>query len=125
MNGIRLVLDTNANISLIRGNKSLLDFTNKADFVGISIISFIEFLSFSNLSENDRHLFEEISKEAEILNINKEDHILINHIIQIWKDYRLKLPDAILVATAISNKSDLITNDKSFQKLQGLTVINF
>ncbi len=41
------------------------------------------------------------------------------------KDYRLKLPDAILAATAISNKSDLITNDKSFKKLQELTVITF
>ncbi len=45
MSGIRLVLDTNAINSLIRGNTPL-DSTNKADFVGISIISFIEFLSF-------------------------------------------------------------------------------
>ncbi len=124
MSGIRLVLDTNAINSLIRGN-TLLDSTNKADFVGISIISFIEFLSFSNLSEKRSLLFEEISKEAEILNINKEDHILINHIIQMRKDYRLKLPDAILAATAISNKSDLIRNDKSFKKLQEITVITF
>jgi len=124
MSGIRLVLDTNAINSLIPGN-SLLDSTNKADFVGISIISFIEFLSFSNLSEKRSSLFEEISKEAEILNINKEDPILINHIIQMRKDYRLKLPDAILAATAISNKSDLIRNDKSFKKLQEITVITF
>lgn len=124
MSGIKLVLDTNAINSLIRGNTPL-DSTNKADFVEISIISFIEFLSFSNLSEKRSSLFEEISKEAEILNINKEDHILINHIIQMRKDYRLKLPDAILAATAISNKSDLITNDKSFKKLQEITVITF
>ena len=125
MSGIRLVLDTNAIISLIRGNELLLDSTNKADFVGISIISFIEFLSFSNLSENDRQLFEEITKEMEILDINNEDNKLINLIIQIRKDYRLKLPDAILTATAISSNSDLITNDKAFQKLQEITVITF
>ncbi len=61
----------------------------------------------------------------EILDINNEDNKLINLIIQIRKDYRLKLPDAILAATVILSNSDLITNDKAFQKLQEITVITF
>jgi predicted nucleic acid-binding protein len=61
----------------------------------------------------------------EILDINNEDNKLINLIIQMRKDYRLKLPEAILAATAISSNSDLITNDKAFQKLQEITVITF
>jgi len=66
MSGIRLVLDTNAINSLIRGNTPL-DSTNKADFVGISIIGFIEFLSFLIFQKNDRHYLKKSVKKRKFL----------------------------------------------------------
>ena len=59
MSGKRFILDTNAIVSLLKGNKSLVDSVEHAEWVGISIISKIEFLAFPDLSEPDARLFEE------------------------------------------------------------------
>jgi len=53
MNGNRYILDTNAVISLLKGNNFLLNIAENAEWVGISIISYIEFLAFPELSDED------------------------------------------------------------------------
>nr|WP_238718127.1 hypothetical protein [Petrachloros mirabilis] len=60
MNGNRYILDTNAIVALLQGNAQLLQLLQllqKADWIGISIISRIEFLVFAGLTESDRQLF--------------------------------------------------------------------
>ncbi|MFC2154923.1 hypothetical protein ACFLRB_00330 [Acidobacteriota bacterium] len=49
MSGKRFILDTNAIVSLLKGNESLVDSVEHAEWVGISIISKIEFLAFPEL----------------------------------------------------------------------------
>ncbi len=46
MNGKRFLLDTNAIVSLLEGNTALVECVEEAEWVGISIISKIEFLAF-------------------------------------------------------------------------------
>jgi tRNA(fMet)-specific endonuclease VapC len=50
MSGKRLFLDTNAIISLLNYNEELLELTGRAEWIGVSIISYIEFLAFPGLS---------------------------------------------------------------------------
>ncbi len=57
MSGKRYVLDTNAIIALLQGSTMLVQLLQDADWVGISVISQIEFLAFSGLSEDDRRLW--------------------------------------------------------------------
>jgi tRNA(fMet)-specific endonuclease VapC len=113
MNGRRLLLDTNAIICLLKGeNKSLVRFVEQADWVGISIISKLEFLAFPDLLESDAALFEEFQERIDIIDLADIDVNLISKIIAIRKSHKLKLPDAIIIATAITNACLLITADK-------------
>lgn len=125
MSGTRYLLDTNAVIAITKGNEELLFRLNTANFVAFSIISIIEFLSFPNLSQKDKSVFEEIITEAFVFNLTFDDKKLIEAISKIRIYNRLKLPDAILAATAMINNCTLISNDKEFAKVIDLTTINF
>ncbi len=57
MNG-RFLLDTNAVIALLNGIPSLFQTLQSANWIGISIITELEFLSFSGLSTHDEILFQ-------------------------------------------------------------------
>jgi hypothetical protein len=54
MPGERYLLDTNAIIALLQGNQQLIELLQDAEWIGISIISQIEFLVFPGLNEADR-----------------------------------------------------------------------
>ena len=53
----RLVLDTNAIVALLNGSCGLSSVVEKANWIGISIINYLEFLSYTGLSPEDRALF--------------------------------------------------------------------
>ncbi|UKO97335.1 PIN domain-containing protein [Nostoc sp. UHCC 0870] len=53
------------------------------------------------------------------------DAVLIEKIIEIRQQYRLKLPDAIIAAMTINNSASLVTADREFAKVTILTVINW
>ncbi len=113
MNGKRYLLDTNAIISLLKGeNKSLVRCVEQAEWVGISIISKLEFLAFPDLLDSDAALFEEFQERIDIIDLTDMDVNLILKIIDTRKSHKLKLPDAIIIATAITRGSILITADK-------------
>ena len=57
MSGNRYLLDTNAIIALLQKDSNLVKLLQNADWVGVSVISQIEFLAFSGLSEADLRLF--------------------------------------------------------------------
>lgn len=50
---------------------------------------------------------------------------LIDIIASIRTSYKIKLPDAIIAATAIYKNAVLISNDKDFEKITSLKVINY
>ena len=52
------------------------------------------------------------------------DAVLIEKIIEIRQQHRLKLPDAVIAAMAIQNSATLVTADREFGKVTILTVIN-
>ncbi len=57
--------------------------------------------------------------------ILKIDDEIIKQTIRIRKKYKLKMPDAIIAATAITNDFTLISdNDKDYLKIYGLKYIN-
>ncbi len=55
MNGNRYLLDTNAIVALLQGNPQITRLLQNADWIGISVISQIEFLAFSGLSQADNY----------------------------------------------------------------------
>ena len=123
MNGKRLLLDTNAVISLLQGNPNLLSQCQSAKWVGISIISRLEFLCFDGLTAADRQTFEQFLKNVEIVSLEAQNMPLLDRIITIRIGNRLKLPDAIIAASAIVNGADLVTADKEFAAIKDLIIV--
>lgn len=125
MSGNRYLLDKNAIVALLQGTSQLIQLLLNADWIGISVISQIEFLAFSGLGQNDRQLFQQFLQRVEVIGLVSIDTGLIEKIIEIRQQYKLKLPDAIIAAMAIQNSASLVTADQEFAKVTVLTVINW
>lgn len=125
MSGNRYLLDTNAIVALLQGTARLIQLLQNADWIGISVISQIEFLAFSGLSQAERQLFQQFLQRVEVIGLVSTDTVLIEKIIEIRQQFRLKLPDAIIAAMAIQNSASLVTADQEFAQVTVLTVINW
>lgn len=121
----RHILDTNAIVALLQGNAQLIQLLHKADWLGISIISQIEFLVFPGLTEGDRQLFQEFLQRVEVIDLTTKNATLLHRIIEIRQQYRLKLPDAVIAAITIHHLASLVTADREFAKVSGLAVVNW
>lgn len=125
MSGNRYLLDTNAIIALLQKDPSLIKLLPGAEWVGISIISQLEFLVFSGLSEADRELFQQFLQRVEVINLSSQNKSLIKQIIFIRQQYRLKLPDAIITAMAIQHSAKLVTRDVQLNRVAELTIVDW
>jgi predicted nucleic acid-binding protein len=74
------------------------------------------------LSEEDIKLFNIFVSDIEVVEVLSSNLKLIKDIIRLRKKYSIKLPDAIIAASAIYSNSVIITNDKHFNKVEELTV---
>ena len=88
--------------------------------MGISILSQIEFLAFPNLSENDGRIFQKFSEAVDVVGLDRTERALIDRIVSLRIQYRLKLPDAIIAATAFERGAILITDDRQLRKLSAV-----
>jgi tRNA(fMet)-specific endonuclease VapC len=124
MNG-KLLLDTNAVIALLNGDAKLQKACGHATWIGISIITELEFLSFSKISANDVALFQKFKSRIKVIDLMSSDTTMLNEIIDLRSSYNIKLPDAIVAAAAMSNNADLVTNDSIFNRVPTLTLLKF
>jgi len=124
MNG-RYLLDTNAVIALLQNSPTLLTQLEAAEWVAISIVTYLEFLSFSNLDRHDRALFLEFAARIDVLDLKIEQTSLIDRILELRSQNRLKLPDAIIAATSIEYDATLLTRDRQLLNQLNLTCQDF
>lgn len=124
MNG-RFLLDTNAVVALLKGNSTLDQILQSANWVGISIITELEFLAFSGLSAQDEALFQQFKERVEIVELKMSDSDLLRRIIAIRQLGNHKMPDAIIAASALERMSSLLTQDVGFSKIPNLSVQRF
>ncbi|ABL66631.1 type II toxin-antitoxin system VapC family toxin [Chlorobium phaeobacteroides] len=113
----RYVLDTNAVIYLLNGR---LAFQLPEGEFAVSVISKIELLSFSSLSESEEQKIHELLRELEQIPLNDEVSRVTIELRK--KNNKLKLPDAVIAATAIINNAILLTNDQIFSGIEELRV---
>jgi len=123
MNGERYLLDTNAIVALLRGESNTVYLPQSADRIGISVISQIEFLAFTGLSEADRSLFAQLLQRIHVVGLSGNDNELIERIVRLRQECRLKLPDAIIAASALTIRATLLTADRHFYSVPKLQVI--
>ncbi len=88
----------------------------------ISFITEIELLSWNPPDESDLKIYQTFVTNSLRIGINDE---IISEAIRIRKEFKLKLPDAIIAATALTNDLTLIAdNDKDFSHIQELNYLN-
>lgn len=111
MNGKRYFFDTNAIVALLKGNSEITNLANKADLIAISVISCLEFFAFASLSEVDKDLFERFVARVTVVDLAMHNPVLLDAISEIRTKSSLKLPDAIIAASAKSVSAALVTAD--------------
>jgi predicted nucleic acid-binding protein len=119
----RYLADTNTIIDYLENKlpEKSIQLLDSIDIL-LSVISRIELLVWKNATEDQLNILNEFINASIVFNLS-EDVIL--KAIEIRKTYRLKLPDAIIAATAITNTLTLITrNLVDFEKISQLTCID-
>lgn len=113
MNGNKYLADTNILLYLIAGNKGVLDYLN--DEFYISEITEIELLGNKNITALQHSSRTKIIDSCTIITLSENIKKLT---IQLKQLYTLKIPDAIIAATAIYLNLPLLTADKDFKKIK-------
>ena len=125
MSGERLLLDTNAIVALLKGSADLSMLTSGASWIGISVISELEFLCFPRLSNADETCFRRLLERVEVIGLGAEDVELTEAAIRIRKEHALRIPDAIIGATAQVHGAILVTADTDFSRVPDLPIHSF
>ena len=88
----------------------------------LSVISRIELLAWSKISPQQLQQLNGFISASHIYNLSEE---IIQKTIEIRKWHNLKLPDAIIAATAVANSLTLITrNISDFKNLPAIEMLN-
>jgi predicted nucleic acid-binding protein len=113
MSGTKFLLDTNIIIGIIKGNdESLVVLQDRAvemDMCAYSFISRIELLGYPEITNAEIEDIQNILASMTYLSITQ---LVEDMAIQIRRQYKLKIPDAIIAAMAKVNDLDLITLDQ-------------
>jgi hypothetical protein len=110
-----ILLDTNILLYFL-GGRLLKPLPSGLYFV--SVITEIELLSYPSITSDEKAKIIDFLNKISVVSI---DSNIKNLTIELRKNYRLRLPDAIISATAQSLNAILITNDL---KLTNITEIN-
>jgi len=120
----RYVLDTNVVVDFLSGKKSVVSALNESSKISISIITVVEYLANKNLSASQHQIFEKFLNTIHNIEIpSSPSSNFIQLCIKIRKNFKLKLPDAIIAASAIHSKSILVSRDAAFKKVKELKLL--
>jgi len=121
MSGDRLFVDTNILIYLLGGDREVATILDGKEIV-ISFITELELLSFPKLTKPQTRIIKSLLKDCKVVNLNQEIKDLT---IEIRKSYKLKLPDAIIAASASYFNAPLFTADSSLTKVELIDIIKY
>ena len=123
MSGSRdVILDSNIIIYLSQKKLSINEVFEDNKRYNISLITYMEILSYNFPSKEEENFIRKLLSLFRIIDINKK---IAKEVIKLKKKRKIKLPDAIIVATAIVENAILYTNDKQLHSVEGLEVRYF
>ena len=110
MNGNKGVLDSN---TIIFASKQLIDteeLLSRYDELYVSIVTYMEVYGYEFANSNEKDLIDELFANLEVIEVNQTiaDQAVIYRKNKIKK---IKLPDAIILATAKFLNADLLSDD--------------
>ena len=111
MNGARFLLDTNIILGLMKGNVDAVTKLKKLNLnnCSFSSVTRMELLGFPDITEDEIKIISTLLNQMTQLTISRA---IEDKTIHLKQQHRIKLPDAIILATAITNQIELLTLDK-------------
>jgi len=119
MSGDNIVIDSSLIINLFNGEEKILSLIEGRNLF-VSVISEIEVLSFAGLKQQERQILRDFLDECFVVDLDPHIKDLT---ISIRSKSKMKLPDAIIAATAIYFDLPLFTMDKGFNRLENLNAV--
>jgi len=119
MSGIDYIIDTNILIYILKGNPKVKYFAQE-EGLGVSCITEMEVLGKYMISTSEKQIIDRFLNRCFIIEIDAQIKQLA---INIKQQKKMKLPDAIVAATAIKNKVILVTADKDFENVPNLDLL--
>jgi toxin FitB len=120
--GKKYLIDTNCLIDAQMGAMSAKSIAFLKDIINVdftvSFVSYIEFLGYKNVTKASEDFIA-------LANVIEVDKAIIDACIAIRKQHNIKLPDAIIAATALPYNLTILTrNTNDFKNITGLKVVN-
>lgn len=112
---LRLVLDTNAVLYLLGGR--LAEPLPEAEYF-VSVIMEMELLSYPSLDAEAERGIRELLSRLMVIGITEP---VKETAVRLRRKHNLRLPDAVIAATAMSLAADLVTNDRRLCQVPGLS----
>jgi len=114
-----ILLDSNTIVYLSKEIIGIDDVFDDNGEYGISVITYMEVLGYDFESRKEKEFIEELLSYLSIIYI---DEIIAREVIILKQEKKIKLPDAIICATAIVNNTLLITNDIRLKNIKNLKI---
>lgn len=114
--GLTVLLDTN--IVLYHLADQLLRGLSPGNFA-VSVITEIELLSFPNLKLQEESNIRQFLTDVTVIPLSRS---IVERAISLRKTHRLKLPDAIILATAVVKGFEFLSNDRQFAQIPEIRV---
>lgn len=121
MNGSKLFLDTNVIIYFLSGDRTLADLID-CKTIHVSFITQLELLSYHDISHEEESRISNFLSDCVITDINAS---IKKSVIDLRKVYQLKLPDSIIIASALYLDLPVVTSDKVFSKIEELETVYY
>lgn len=122
---MRHLLDTNLIIYAVGGDSFAVNALQAAvlsAWVGYSAITRLELFGYPELTGEEEVALATVVGELEEVEVSSS---IIDRAIRIRKSSRIKVPDAIIAATALEQDAVLLTRNKDdFKTIEGLTIVN-
>jgi predicted nucleic acid-binding protein len=124
--GLKFLWDTNIAIYYLQKQfpavaEDYIDDLVENNQSAISIITEIELLCWPTSTANDNETLNIFIEKSVVYPLNEN---VKEKTIEIKKQFKLKLPDAVIAATAVVMNLTLISNDRSFSKIPSLKLLN-
>jgi predicted nucleic acid-binding protein len=108
MTGNKGLLDSNVIIDAAKGLVSTQEIVNNYDYLYASIISYVETLGYNFSDNSEKEMISQLLGAIEIVDLNKD---IANIAIEYRRRKKIKLPDALVLATAKYLNANLLTSD--------------
>jgi predicted nucleic acid-binding protein len=121
MSGNNLFVDTNISLLLLNGNNMIAQNIAEQN-IFVSFITELELLGYKGISASEQKLIKNLLNDCVIIDINEN---VKKEVVKIKQKQKIKLPDAIIAATAIYLDLPLLSADKDFSKIDNLNLLLF